>query len=65
MTLPGEIRDVIWKSQEICNQKKQNILTDILFELDIKSFDKINDIGKKYDGKTYLVTLTQQDGRWC
>ena len=45
-------------------RKKQNILTDILFELDIKSSDKINYIGKKYDGKTYSVTLMGQDGRW-
>ena len=36
-------------------RKKQNILTDILFELDIKNIDEINYKGKKYDGKTYLV----------
>ena len=44
-------------------RKKQNILTNILFELDIKSSDKVNYVGNKYDDKTYLVKLTQQDGR--
>ena len=35
----------------------------MLFELDIKSSNEINYIGKKYDGITYLVTLKRQDGR--
>ena len=30
-------------------------MTDIFFELDIKSGDEINYKGKKYDGKTYSV----------
>ena len=36
-------------------RKEQNILTDILFELDIKSVDKIDYKGKKYDGKTFNI----------
>ena len=45
-------------------RKKQNILTDILFESDIKSVDKITYKGKKYDDKTYSVMLMLQDGSW-